>query len=129
LNRRRPPRSRSTTWRSDHESKPPFSSTTSSSRTVEPGHHVWPAPIEQQPLATINWSPCLGSFLLITAHWTVRATRPKCPTPPIQLSIAAVLHLVPCPSADSLCDLARCGTHPSRLHVDLLPGSGSGTTC
>jgi hypothetical protein len=36
----RPPRSQSTTRQSDRELKSPSSSTTSSSRTVEPGHHV-----------------------------------------------------------------------------------------
>jgi hypothetical protein len=98
-----------------------------------PHRRTWPSRLTgpYRIAATIHYqliSTSDGS-MLIASHWTVRATRPKCPTPPIESSIAAVLHLAPCPSANSLCDLARCGTHPSHLLADLLPRSGSGTTC
>jgi hypothetical protein len=92
LNLQRPLQSRSTTRQSDRELKPLSSSMMSSGRIVELGHHVWPTSIEQQPPAAVNWSPHLDGSLSIAAHWTVRATRSKCPTPLIESSIAAVLH-------------------------------------
>jgi hypothetical protein len=60
-----------------------------------------------QPLSTSSHqppsiqTPRLDGSLLIAAHWTVRATHSKFPTPPIEMSIAAVLHLAPCPSPDT----------------------------
>ena len=68
LSMQRPPWSRPTACQPDHESKPPSSSTTSSSRTVKYVRHVWPAPIKR--LSTR--SPRLDTSLLIAAHWTVR---------------------------------------------------------
>jgi hypothetical protein len=46
-------------------------------------------------------TPRLDGSLLIAAHWTVRATHSKFPTPPIETSITAMLHFAPCPSPDT----------------------------
>jgi len=65
-------------------------------------------------------SPRLERSLLIAAHWTVRATRLKFPTPPIESSIAAMLHLAPCPSPDTPMRALRGVEHIHHTFHDLL---------
>ena len=54
--------------------------------------------------------------MLIAAHWTVRATRPKCPTLPIESSITAMLHLAPYPSRTA-CATLRSVEHSHRTSL------------
>jgi len=129
LFQQRSPLSRSKSHQSDRESKP---SSHPRRLPAAPSNLVV---MSDRPLSNSSHQPSstrslrLERSLLITVYWTVRATRSKFPTPPIEPSIAVMLHLAPCPSPDT----------PMRAYavwnISIAPPtiffykSGSDTTC